>query len=264
MRFHLGCDPEVFLLDQNNKFFSAIGTFGGSKDMPRVLEHLGSDAFAVQEDNVALEFNIPPSATSEEFNKNIKTIVNYLAEQAANDFNLKFSHDSACLFPEEFLNDPKALEFGCEPDYNAWSGKRNPRPKATDARLRSAGGHVHVGVHANLDRADKCRLGRLMDLHLGIPSVLMDDGTMRKELYGKAGAMRYKPYGMEYRTLSNFWVFSETLNQWVWDATERAVQEFEQGRDVLTLEEQIVGTINNNNKVLAAQIVSEHGLLVVP
>lgn len=260
MKFSLGADPEIFCLGQDNNYRSAIDTFGGTKHEPRHLEELGA-GFCVQEDNVALEFNIPASETSEVFIKNINSVVNYLSKAAAEAFGLHFSKESGVLFPEDQLQDIRALEFGCEPDYNAWTGRKNPRPAAGDPRLRSAGGHVHVGIEEDLTRKDKCRIAQLMDLHLGIPSVLMDQGTMRKELYGKAGAMRFKPYGLEYRTLSNFWVFSDTLNKWVWDATERALNDYKAGVDVSSMEELLVGTINNNNVRQASQIVAEYGLL---
>ena len=73
--------------------------------------------------------------------------------------------------------------------------------------------------------------------------------------------MRFKPYGLEYRTLSNFWVFSDSLNKWVWDSTERALDDFQKGRDVLNKEALITSTINDNNTRVAAEIVSEYGLL---
>jgi hypothetical protein len=260
MKFRLGCDPEIFCLNENNEYKSAIGTFGGTKEMPRKLEAIG-DGFAVQEDNVALEFNIPPSATSDEFNKNINAVVSYLANVAKDAFGLHFSKESGVYFPVEELMDPRAMEFGCDPDYNAWTGKKNPRPEADSPRLRSAGGHVHVGLEAKLSPKEKMRVGRLMDLHLGIPSVLMDDGTVRKQLYGKAGAMRFKSYGLEYRTLSNFWVFSDNLNKWVWNSTERALNDFQNGRDVLELEQLITSTINDNNVRVASEMIAEHGLL---
>ncbi len=50
-----------------------------------------------------------------------------------------------------------------------------------------------------------------MDAVLGIPAILLDDGLLRKQLYGKAGAFRPKEYGVEYRSLSNFWVFSPEI-----------------------------------------------------
>jgi hypothetical protein len=45
-------------------------------------------------------------------------------------------------------------------------------------------------------------------------------------LYGKAGACRYKTYGVEYRTLSNFWVLSTDLRREVWERTMAACQAF--------------------------------------
>jgi hypothetical protein len=259
MKFKLGCDPELFLLNEHNEYRSAIDTFGGDKRHPRQLMELG-DGFCVQEDNVALEFNIPPSSDEPTFVNNVNRIVNFLAESAKDQFGLLFSTESATLFPAEQLQDIRALTFGCDPDYNAWTGRQNPRPKGVDERLRSAGGHVHVGLEDIIERKEKRRLIRLMDLHLGIPSVVMDHGDMRKELYGKHGAMRFKSYGVEYRTLSNFWIFSPTKTQWVWNATERAIQDFESGRDIQELHEIIGTTIDNNNKTAASQMISEFGL----
>lgn len=262
-KISLGCDPEIFCTNAEGNFKSAIDTFGGSKNMPLMLP-IG-DGYAVQEDNVALEFNIPPADSGDVFVNSINTVINYLSDVAAQHFGLQFSKESGVLFPLDQLQDIRALEFGCDPDFNAWTGKKNPRPSAVDPTLRSAGGHVHVGLDnsSGLTRGDKCRLIRLMDLHLGIPSVVMDNGDLRKELYGKAGAMRFKNYGVEYRTLSNFWVFSGVMNRWVWDATERAVEDFECGRDVADREELITGIINNNNKKAASAMIAEHHLLYV-
>lgn len=262
MRFKLGCDPEIFCLNEEGQYKSAIGTFGGSKEMPLKLEALGKD-FAVQEDNVALEFNIPPSESSEAFIKNVNVVMDYLIVIAKDAFGLMFSTESGVIFPKEELMDPRAMEFGCDPDYNAWNGKMNPRPTSDDPGLRSAGGHVHIGIEEKLNQKEKCRLGRLMDLHLGVPSVVMDNGVVRKKLYGKAGAVRFKPYGLEYRTLSNFWVFSKVLNKWVWDSTERALDDFQKGRDVLDLEAIITSTINDNNTMAASSMIAEHSLLMV-
>jgi hypothetical protein len=54
----------------------------------------------------------------------------------------------------------------------------------------------------------------LMDLICGIPSVLLDispESKIRRKLYGKAGDYRLTNYGLEYRTLSNFWIQSYSL-----------------------------------------------------
>jgi hypothetical protein len=79
------------------------------------------------------------------------------------------------------------------------------------------GGHIHISEY-NVD------LIRYMDLYLGVPSILMDTDTRRRELYGKAGAYREKPWGLEYRVLSNFWYKTPELIGWVWDQCERATE----------------------------------------
>jgi hypothetical protein len=261
MKFTLGCDPEI-LLTKQDQFFAAVNTFGGTKDQPRPLMALG-EGFFVQEDNVALEFNIPPSESSQAFTENLKKIVSYLADNAKAAFDLDFSAASAAIYPADQLVDPRTLEFGCDPDYNAWTGEVNMSPMGmAHPNLRSAGGHLHLGL-PELSEDNKRRIVQLMDLHLGVPSVIMDNGELRKQLYGKCGAMRYKPYGLEYRTLSNFWIFGESLSNWAWNATEKALCDFEHGRDPGELRELITSTINTNNRVAAAEMVAEHHLLTL-
>jgi len=55
---------------------------------------------------------------------------------------------------------------------------------------------------------------KMLDLFVGIPAVLMEQGEnpkLRRRLYGKSGSFRYTPYGLEYRVLSNFWMASPAL-----------------------------------------------------
>jgi len=170
---------------------------------------------------------------------------------------LKFSHDSAALFPKEQLMHPNALEFGCDPDFNAWTNRINPRPKAADETLRSCGGHVHIGA----DIEDVGAAMRRCDLFLAVPSVLMDKGQLRKQLYGKAGAFRPKSYGAEYRVLSNFWVFHPELIKWVWTNTQLALD-----AGHLPVEEDkttILDAINNNNVAAAQQLIQKYNIPVV-
>jgi hypothetical protein len=50
-------------------------------------------------------------------------------------------------------------------------------------------------------------------------------GAKRRGLYGKRGAYRPKSYGVEYRTLSNFWVGHPALCDWAWRATAKAIDD---------------------------------------
>lgn len=259
MKFLIGCDPEIFLADAAGALVSSVGLIGGSKDYPRPLEELG-DGFNVQEDNVAIEFGVPPSESKEQFVERVTKIREYLSAQIQQHLGLSLVKYSAAIFPEEQLKSEAALMFGCEPDYNAWTKKVNPKPKAADWRLRSAGGHIHVGYKFK-DSDEAFKFGQYMDLAAGVPATIMDDGEMRKELYGKHGACRIKPYGMEYRVLSNFWIFDAKTIEWAWQATNRAIEMYEENSvPIDDLHEHIQEAIDNNNKILAAELVNEYKL----
>jgi len=258
--FRIGADPEVFLLDAQNAFVSAIDKIGGSKEEPLPLP-IG-DGFAVQEDNVAIEYNIPPADSKPQLINNINAVMQHL-RQRVDAIGLHFSDVSAVEFPIEELMHPKAQEFGCDPDFNAWRGGAvNPRPKADSMALRSCGGHVHIG-HSFKSRQDALECIKFIDLHLGVPSTIMDTGELRKQLYGKAGACRFKPYGMEYRVLSNYWIFKDELIGWVWDATARAMDAWQnQTIDVNAERELIINAINRNDKQATRTLINRYNLLM--
>lgn len=211
----LGADPETFLQDKAGKHISVIGMIGADKWAPMQIPDM-PEGFTLQEDNVALEFGIPPAKNADEFVEYIDAV---LKKGLSTLPGTMFSKLSCTIFPEDQLKHPLALTFGCEPDFNAWTGEENPRPNPPHPGMRSAGGHVHVETDA-----DKRLVIQNLDLHLGVASVLLDDlGSERRVMYGKPGAFRPKPYGVEYRTLSNFWIFDPKLIRWIWNSTERAL-----------------------------------------
>lgn len=261
MKIRLGCDPEAFLVDVHGQLKSSIGLIGGSKDDPRPLPELG-DGYAVQEDNVALEFNIPPAEGRSQFVGSIRDTLNFLTEMVKGDYGLTIAEISAASFPKTELANPAAFVFGCDPDYNAWTKEINPKPAAEDEALRSCGGHVHVGFDKSV--VSGTDVIRHMDLHLGIPAVMMDKGLLRKQLYGKAGAFRDKIYGVEYRTLSNFWIFKDRLIEWVWDNTSRAVAAAESQLAISKEDEaDIITAINTNDLAIADRLIKKFNLEVV-
>jgi Phage phiEco32-like COOH.NH2 ligase-type 2 len=243
----LGTDPEVFLQNQNGKLISSIGFINADKWHPHQIPNM-TKGFTLQEDNVSLEYGIPPASSKEEYASYIKAVMDRSLDYIK---GLSFSKLSCSVFDEDQMNHPRAHIFGCEPDFNAWTSKANSSPKPTHPYMRSAGGHIHV--ETGLCSQD---VVKAMDLFLGVPSVLLDDGTERRSMYGKAGAYRVKPYGVEYRTLSNFWIFDKPLIYWVWEQTEKALSFVSSGKslsDELGLK--IVECINTSNKQLASQIM---------
>jgi len=216
MKFSIGADPELFIKNKYGHYKSAVGLIGGSKDAPRPIDNHGN---AILEDNVAVEFNIEPAANKKAFRASIHKVLNHI-RSILPEYELDTA--SAVSFPAEELETPQAQEFGCMPDYDAWRLCVNHKPPADDENLRSAGGHIHVGSDIAIN--DPISVIRAMDLFLGVPSLVLDDGTLRRKLYGKAGCFRIKPYGAEYRTLSNFWIFSDPLIDWAYQGTQRALE----------------------------------------
>lgn len=249
----LGTDPEVFLQDSQGKHISALGFINHDKWNPMQIPDM-AQGFTLQEDNVALEYGIPPAATKDEFIGSINAVLKKSLDYVG---GLTFSKLSCTIFTDDQLKHPAAHIFGCEPDLNAWTGRKNPKPSSDNPNLRSAGGHVHVET-----TQAPISVARRLDLFLGIPSVLMDNGLDRKKFgYGNAGAFRNKPYGLEYRTLSNFWVFDDKLIGWVWDSVEKALAsdvEFSYEEGLL-----IQQAINTNDVELAKQFVEKYNLEVV-
>lgn len=247
----LGADPEVFFA-KGDKPVSAIGLIGGQKGDPKAL----GSGFFILEDNVAAEYNIPPAESPEAFSENITKGLSFCESYAKNN-NLVLSLRASASFDPKELDNPQAQAFGCEPDLNAWTLMTNDPPSAEDTTFRTVGGHVHVGGVNDLDPGNVIRC---MDLFLGVPSVILDMDKDRRKLYGKAGAFRIKDYGVEYRTLSNFWIFSQMNRLWVWNATIKAV-EFARTNRIerdSALGEVIQHTINESDPTGYDELVKEY------
>lgn len=249
-----GCDPELFLRDpRDGRMISSIGLIGGSKREPLPI----GNGCAVQEDNVAVEFNIPPSNTVDAFIESINFSLSVIKERAE-ELGLELCIQPSAEFDDEMLDSPGAREFGCEPDYNAWNGNKNPRPKCDNKALRSAGGHIHIALPSEVDRE---KVVRAMDLFVGCQMLKFDQDTKRRSLYGKPGAYRPKKYGVEYRTASNAWITSDERIRWVWDQTERAIA-FAENMPDFTREQgqRIQDCINNSDLSLLEELSQEFGL----
>lgn len=226
-----GADPELFVVNPNGEPVSAAGMIPGTKQEPYKVE-----GGAVQVDGMAAEFNIDPVTNYKDWKKNIEGVRKQLAEMLPNGYKLvavptaKFSEDVWFSTPDD------AKILGCSPDYNAWQKSVNPAPGGVDF-VRHAGGHIHVGWTNNADTTDEAYVNSCIDLvrqldwFLAAWSVTKDPDTARRRAYGKAGAMRFKPYGVEYRTLSNFWLDTDKdpyILLEVWNRMQSAINHMSQ------------------------------------
>lgn len=207
----IGCDPEVFVSSGNGGIVPVCGLLGGSKDAPLRIPY-----GTLQEDNVCAEIGIDPQSHNGTAVQYTKAVLDQLMERIKREVVIKASH----TFAMDELRDDRAWVFGCSPDYNAYTGRTNKRVEIEDG-LRCAGGHLHFSC----DPVDTASIVQMADVILGIPSVLLDDDTLRRTAYGKAGAFRPKPYGGEYRVLSNFWLSSDEYMWWAYEGILKSVMD---------------------------------------
>lgn len=206
----IGADPELFVF-RDGVASSGIGLIGGSKDAPRWV-----DRGAVQEDNVLAEFNIYPASSEDEWVENINAVLVALRMILPEGTELRAISSYTYNLDDLKAWGPKAMEFGCEPDFYLNEVSRG----VPDAGLRTAGGHVHIG-YTNPSEQQNQNIIAACDILIGLCSVLYED-TGRRALYGGAGCFRNKEYGVEYRTPGNWWLANEDRMRWVYQRAQMA------------------------------------------
>ena len=223
--FLFGADPELFVKDAEGNLVSAAGLIPGTKKEPFKVEF-----GAVQVDGMAAEFNIDPVDNFEHFNRNIVEVTKQLKAMLPKGYGLVA--EPAVRFSQAVMDaqSEEAKVLGCDPDFNAWTGEINPYPDRTDdPLLATASGHVHIGWTEDALIEDTIHvrhchdLVKQLDWFLGAWSVRHDSDVLRRKLYGKAGAFRPKPYGAEYRVLSNFWLKDKATRKSVWTRLQQAI-----------------------------------------
>lgn len=227
MDITIGADPELFVT-QNGKFRSAHNLIPGTKENPHVVKD-----GAVQVDGMALEFNIDPVSTEDDFVLKVNSVMGQMKAMVP---GYDFAIVPSCRFNGNHFNaqPEEAKELGCTPDFNAYTLLANPHPD-NKTTMRTASGHIHIGFCEDADvtsdeHMTRCAtLVKQLDVYLGLPSLVFDPDKKRRAMYGAAGAFRPKPYGVEYRVLSNAWLLSEARMRFVYKQTVRAVNDLVQG-----------------------------------
>lgn len=228
-----GSDFELpALYKQTNLPASVIDRLKGSKTHPHPI---GNDCF-YQVDGVNFEANIPPVTTREEWESYIDYCISK-GNEALSISGLELVIASSMIYPDEELQHRDARRFGCDPSYDAYSGFGSYRNVEDAGNMRSAGFHCHIGFYIQegerFSYKSILRLMQIMDIYLGLPSLLLDNDTDRRRIYGNAGDFRIKRRGQsgklviaEYRTLG-----SNMLNHkgFVFDQMEKAVEAFNEG-----------------------------------
>lgn len=219
MKLLIGADPEFFL-KKDGKHVSAYGLISGTKACPVPVPN-----GAIQVDGMALEFNIDPVSSAKGFADNIDSVLNRFRDIIPTDYEFDFS--PVANFDHDYMRDQPedAKKLGCEPDFNAYTGEINDAPDA-EVDFRTASGHIHLGWTEDQDPLDPdhfeacCMMVKQLDCMLGLSSLSWDHDTTRRNLYGKAGAFRPKSYGVEYRVMSNKWLFDRNVQHFIFKAAQ--------------------------------------------
>jgi hypothetical protein len=227
----VGADPELFVA-KNGQFISGHVFECGTKDKP-----LKTKNGSIQVDGLALEFNVTPSSTKEEFVTNVWGVYNDLTDLVREkDADCSLEAVPAVPFSSEYLSSlpENVSQLGCNPDFNAYLKDMNEIPDCR-MEMRTGSGHVHIGWGEEFNVKSRshfnrcCAIVKQLDFYLGLPSLKWDDDPRRRDLYGQAGAFRPKSYGLEYRVLSNRWLSDGELMGLVFDQTKKAMDRFDQG-----------------------------------
>lgn len=215
--FTIGADPEFFITRDGNSVLPIVGLLGGTKDKPIPVGGAGS-GFAVQEDNVMAEYNVPPVSDPHSFaDVVVRGRQLAIAKLRQTVPGVQAWPDCSVFFNEADLANPQAQMFGCSPDFNAYE-QGAPLPRIQPSELtepggawRFAGGHVHLGYREWLGwECPDFVAATICDLMIGLPALVhgMDNQGKRRQFYGSPGRYRPTRYGIEYRTLGNSWTMT--------------------------------------------------------
>ena len=241
---YLGCDPEFFFKNDG-------GIIGAEKIIPKdgllntVTTNLGTylpdsptSKFII--DGVQAELNPRPNTCRANLANEIAACFKTLAT-SLKDKGVSVDFSQAVEISKENLMelDEQSRKFGCTPSKSIYkkAGVKIKDVDPTEYRIRAAGGHIHIGKgglygapNIGLQRAlteDHRRTVHMLDILCGNTAVLMDrneSNIERRKLYGRAGEFRLPAHGLEYRTLSNFWLTAYPLMSFAFGMTRLAVQ----------------------------------------
>lgn len=209
----LGADPEIFLEKGDGTLLPAFA-FLPSKYEPLKTPEEGQNFYW---DGFQAEFNILPSTEITECLKSVRFGLKALLRAAQErDPGARLSLKTVVETPLDMLRTlpPEFVEFGCMPSYNVY-GITGMGLDGINCPHRFAGGHIHFGISENESAMDMIpQLVRALDAILGVACVSLFenfDNPVRRQYYGLAGEHRLPPHGMEYRPLSDAWLFNPKL-----------------------------------------------------
>lgn len=183
-RFTLGADIEVFAAQGGEPVYARVK---GTKQQP---ERAGK--FGIHQEGGSVEVQIPVCNSAQG-----------LASATAKGLRLVVNRTGLPIWCGHQV-DFEAPDPGEVVAFNAYTGRRTLEQMSAS---QFAGGHIHIGVKRSGLTAAVMAL--FCDKYIGLLLVEHDKQPKRRGLFGAAGTYRHKPYGVEYRTPSNFWAIND-------------------------------------------------------
>lgn len=265
---NFGSDPEFFFC-KKTAFGRKGSVIGSEKILPEGgLSLNGRTKASIVRDGVQAELN-PAQNTcrqrcANEIASNFKTIVELIKKKR---ITINWSPLVRVTKSEMDSLSPASKIFGCMPSLNAY-GEKIEQPDASTYPFRSAGGHIHIGylyttgkdeARDILTKKNTDDVVKILDIIVGNTCVLVDrhpGNIERRKAYGRAGDYRKPAHGIEYRTLSNFWLQNYVLMSMAYGLTRLGISMYAlpEAREALMAaitEENIRNAINNNDFELA-------------
>jgi hypothetical protein len=250
----IGADPELFAF-KGNKPISVHNLLTGDKKNPLPVEE-----GAVQVDGTAAEFNIIPTDSEKVFVERIAKVRNNIESIIQKvDKKVVLRSTPAVRFDKDYWETIPSVnkELGCDPDFNAYTGGENEivpeENRVGFETMRTGSGHIHIGWRdpkVPLETEDQqkehfinCRVLTMILDNVILPfERYWDKDTERRKLYGKPGAFRPKPYGCEYRVLSNAWVDKPEVASLLFRTITDVVNELKKGD--IKIYEKLTGSLD--------------------
>ncbi len=266
----VGSDPE-FVIYKEGHPASAIEVTEATKQKPADL----GGGVVCYADNALLEARFDPvSADGIVFKVGdmLRRLHSYVKSL---DPGLALVSRAAVKYAPERLKHELNWVAGCNANYDAYRECPNKATTFEDT-TRTGSFHIHIG-NKNFKNAketdplmslkSKIEAIKMLDLYLGLPSVLFDrDDTsiLRRTLYGKAGEFRPTEYGIEYRVLGPYVANSPRLIRLAFDLVEHTMHLIGEGEAEKCLkllpQPKVIEAINTVNKKMAETMVEKLNL----
>ena len=241
---NLGSDPEVFVLDGKGGLLPAW-RFLPNKRVGVQCEHPYISPFLQSPqtsragrafwDGFQAEFSTVPQSCVAFLSDSIRAgLLTTLKRAKEIEPKARLTLQNVFQIPVSALRTESDAHvvLGCDPSFNAYYMSGEFPGDSRKLRYRFAGGHIHIeGVATEFstgssDYEKRAKLAipfvQTLDKILGVWAVgaaASFDNPVRRKYYGLAGEYRLPKYGVEYRTLSNFWLAHSAIVNLVFELT---------------------------------------------